>query len=150
MKYRCTGCGMACTMSLPKGSIPTLCPVNTTNTAIWNPASSTPKDDKRMTRIQVERMRDAKVKPVVAVDEHGGRTRFKSISEASATLGINSGGIARALKNNGYRAGGYGWAYVGRTKEETALFIAAQDGLEEYIRVLKEVDPERYAIIMEE
>lgn len=150
MKYRCTGCGMTCTISLPKGSIPTICPVDATNTAVWSPVTSTPRNDNRMSRIQIERMRDAKAKPVVAVDEHGGRTRFRSISEASATLGINSGGIARALKNNGYRAGGYGWAYVGRTKEETMLFIAAQDGLEEYIRVLKETDPERYNDIMGE
>lgn len=150
MKYRCTGCGMACTMSLPKGSTPVLCPVDTEKTAVWCRVSSAPRNDNRMSRVQVERMRDSKTKPVVAVDEHGGRIRFKSITEASTTLGINSGGIARALKNNGYRAGGYGWMYVGRTKDETRLFIAAQNGLEEYLDVLADVDIERYRKIMED
>lgn len=149
MKYRCTSCGMTCTISLPKGSIPVLCPVDATKTPTWESASSVPRDN-RMSIAQVERMRDAKAKPVVAIDEHGDRTRFKSISEAATTLGVNSGGIARALKNTGYRAGGYGWMYVGRTKDETELFIAAQNGLEEYLTVLERVDPERYAIIMEE
>lgn len=150
MKYRCTNCGMTCTISLPKGSIPVLCPVDATKSATWEVASSVPRNDNRMSRAQIERMRDAKAKPVVAIDDHGVRTRFRSISDAATILGINSGGIARALKNNGYRAGGYGWAYVGRTQDETRLFIAAQNGLEEYLSVLKEVEPERYAIIMEE
>lgn len=147
MKYRCNGCGLDCTISLPAGSIPVLCPVNADNTPCWSKANEKPRDG-RMSALQVERMRDAKARPVTAIDEHGQRTRFKSITEASATLGINTGGIARALRNNGYRAGGYGWVYVGRTEDETRLFIAAQNGLEEYISVLMEVDPERYASAM--
>lgn len=151
MKYRCLGCGMNCTVSVPKNTEPTICPVSAENTAVWKPATNTPRGaDKRMNPAQVERMRDARIKPVVATDERGERTRYKSITEAANALGVNTGGIARALKNPGYRAGGYSWAYVGRTQDETRLFIAAQNGLEEYLSVLKETDPERYNDIMEE
>ena len=88
---------------------------------------------------------DAKMKPVVAIDRMGGRTRFRSISEAARTLGVNKGSITRALRDSRTRsAGGYFWEYVGRTEEETELFIAAQLGTEKYLDALKENDPERY------
>lgn len=145
MKYRCIGCGMKCTVTVTKGLVPTIC-VTGNDTADWRLAESVRKDD-RMNPVHIERMRDARIKPVVAVDPYGERMRFKSITEASATLGINTGGIARALKNPGYRAGGYGWQYVGRTQDETRLYIAAQEGLEEYMTTLMEIDPERYATL---
>lgn len=144
MKYRCIGCSLNCTVSMPKGSTPKFCMVFQDQTTNWRPASEVPKDN-RMNKLRVAMSNDAKMRPVVAIDRMGGRTRFKSISEAARTLNVNKGNIARALNNSRTRsAGGYFWEYVGRTKEETALFIAAQLGTEKYIDTLKEVDPERY------
>lgn len=144
MKYRCIGCSANCSMSLPKNTIPKICPVFRDQIANWKPASEVPKDN-RMNKLRVAMSNDAKMRPVVAIDRMGGRTRFRSISEAARTLNVNKGNIARALNNSRTRsAGGYFWEYVGRTKEETALFIAAQLGTEKYIDTLKEVDPERY------
>ena len=144
MKYRCIGCSLNCTVSMPKGSIPKFCMVFQDQIADWKPASEVPKDN-RMNKLRVAMSNDAKMKPVVAIDGMGGRTRFRSISEAARTLNVNKGSITRALKDSRTRsAGGYFWQYVGRTKEETALFIAAQLGTEKYIDALKEVDPERY------
>lgn len=144
MRYRCIGCSVNCTASMPKGSTPKFCMVFQDQTADWKPASEVPKDN-RMNKLRVAMSNDAKMKPVVAIDRMGGRTRFRSISEAARTLNVNKGNIARALNNSRTRsAGGYFWQYVGRTKEETTLFIAAQLGTEKYIDALKEVDPERY------
>ena len=132
-------------MSLPKNTVPKVCPVMPDElTADWRPALEAPKDN-RMNKLRVAMSNDAKMRPVVAIDGMGGRTRFRSISEAARTLNINKGNIARALNNSRTRsAGGYFWEYVGRTKEETELFIAAQNGTEAYITALKHVDPERY------
>ena len=144
MKYRCIGCSLNCTVSMPKGSIPKFCMVFQDQTADWKPASEVPKDN-RMNKLRVAMSNDAKMKPVVAIDRMGGRTRFRSISEAARTLNVNKGSITRALKDSRTRsAGGYFWEYVGRTKEETALYIAAQMGTEAYVNALKENDPERY------
>ena len=144
MKYRCIGCTLNCTASMPKGSIPKFCTVFQDQTADWKLASEVPKDN-RMNKLRVAMSNDAKMRPVVAIDRMGGRTRFRSISEAARTLNVNKGSITRALKDSRTRsAGGYFWEYVGRTKEETALFIAAQLGTEKYLDALKEVDPERY------
>ena len=144
MKYRCIGCSANCSMSLPKNTTPKTCPVFQDHTADWKPASEVPKDN-RMNKLRVAMSNDAKMRPVVAIDRMGGRTRFRSISEAARTLNVNKGSITRALKDSRTRsAGGYFWEYVGRTKEETTLFIAAQLGTEKYIDALKEVDPERY------
>ena len=144
MKYRCIGCSANCSMSLPKNTIPKTCPVFQDQTADWKLASEVPKDN-RMNKLRVSMSNDAKMRPVVAIDRMGGRTRFRSISEAARTLNVNKGNIARALNNSRTRsAGGYFWEYVGRTKEETTLFIAAQLGTEKYLDALKEVDPERY------
>ena len=144
MRYRCIGCSVNCTASMPKGSTPKFCMVFPDQKADWKLASEVPKDN-RMNKLRVAMSNDAKMKPVVAIDGMGGRTRFRSISEAARTLNVNKGNIARALNNSRTRsAGGYFWQYVGRTKEETALFIAAQLGTEKYIDTLKEVDPERY------
>ena len=145
MKYRCVGCCVNCTISLPKNTIPKSCVVYPDElTAVWKPASEIPKDN-RMNKLLVAMSNDAKMKPVVAIDGMGGRTRFRSISEAARTLGVNKGSITRALRDSRTRsAGGYFWEYVGRTKEETALYIAAQMGTEAYVNALKENDPERY------
>ena len=145
MRYRCIGCTVNCTVSTPKGLTPKICPMRPDElTADWKPASEIPKDN-RMNKLLVAMSNDAKMKPVVAIDCMGGRTRFRSISEAARTLNINKGNIARALTNSRTRsAGGYFWQYVGRTKEETELFIAAQLGTEKYLDALKKVDPERY------
>ena len=144
MKYRCVGCNANCSMSLPKNTIPKTCPVFQDQTADWKLASEVPKDN-RMNKLRVAMSNDAKMKPVVAIDRIGGRTRFRSISEAARTLKVNKGSITRALKDSRTRsAGGYFWEYVGRTKEETALYIAAQMGTEAYVNALKENDPERY------
>ena len=144
MRYRCIGCSVNCTASMPKGSTPKFCMVFPDQKADWKLASEVPKDN-RMNKLRVAMSNDAKMKPVVAIDGMGGRTRFRSISEAARTLNVNKGNIARALNNSRTRsAGGYFWQYVGRTKEETALFIAAQLGTEKYIDALKEVDYERY------
>ena len=144
MKYRCIGCSLNCTVSMPKGSTPKFCMIFQDQTADWKLASEVPKDN-RMNKLRVAMSNDAKMRPVVAIDRMGGRTRFRSISEAARTLNVNKGSITRALKDSRTRsAGGYFWEYVGRTKEETALFIAAQLGTEKYIDALKEVDPERY------
>ena len=144
MKYRCIGCSANGSMALPKNTIPKTCPVFQDHTSDWKPASEVPKDN-RMNKLRVAMSNDAKMRPVVAIDRMGGRTRFRSISEAARTLNVNKGNIARALNNSRTRsAGGYFWEYVGRTKEETALFIAAQLGTEKYIDTLKEVDYERY------
>ena len=144
MRYRCIGCSVNCTASMPKNTIPKLCLVFPYQTANWRLASEAPKDN-RMNKLRVAMSNDAKMRPVVAIDGMGGRTRFRSISEAARTLNINKGNISRALTNSRTRsAGGYFWQYVGRTKEETALFIAAQIGTEAYITALKENDPERY------
>ena len=145
MRYRCVGCSIHCTMSVPKNSMPKICPVRPDElTAVWKPASEVPKDN-RMNKLLVAMSNDAKMKPVVAIDGMGGITRFRSISEAARTLGVNKGSITRALRDSHTRsAGGYFWQYVGRTKEETELFIAAQLGTEKYLDALKEVDPERY------
>ena len=145
MKYRCVGCCVNCTISLPKNTIPKSCVVYPDElTAVWKPASEVPKDN-RMNKLLVAMSNDAKMKPVVAIDGMGGRTRFRSISEAARTLGVNKGSITRALRDSRTRsAGGYFWEYVGRTKEETALYIAAQMGTEAYVNALKENDPERY------
>ena len=145
MRYRCIGCTVHCTVSTPKGLTPKVCIARPDElTAVWKPASEIPKDN-RMNKLLVAMSNDAKMKPVVAIDRMGGRTRFRSISEAARTLNVNKGSITRALKDSRTRsAGGYFWEYVGRTKEETALFIAAQLGTEKYIDALKEVDPERY------
>ena len=145
MKYRCVGCSVHCTVSTPKGLTPKVCIARPDElTAVWKPASEIPKDN-RMNKLLVAMSNDAKMKPVVAIDRLGGRTRFRSISEAARTLNVNKGSITRALKDSRTRsAGGYFWEYVGRTKEETALFIAAQLGTEKYLDALKENDPERY------
>lgn len=145
MRYRCIGCSVHCTVSTPKGLTPKVCIARPDElTAVWKPASEIPKDN-RMNKLRVAMSNDAKMKPVVAIDGMGGRTRFRSISEAARTLGVNKGSITRALKDSRTRsAGGYFWEYVGRTKEETALFIAAQLGTEKYLDALKENDPERY------
>lgn len=145
MRYRCIGCSVHCTVSTPKGLTPKVCIARPDElTAVWKPASEIPKDN-RMNKLLVAMSNDAKMKPVVAIDRMGGRTRFRSISEAARTLGVNKGSITRALKDSRTRsAGGYFWEYVGRTKEETALFIAAQLGTEKYLDALKENDPERY------
>ena len=145
MKYRCVGCSVHCTVSTPKGLTPKVCIARPDElTAVWKPASEIPKDN-RMNKLLVAMSNDAKMKPVVAIDRMGGRTRFRSISEAARTLNVNKGSITRALKDSRTRsAGGYFWEYVGRTKEETALFIAAQLGTEKYLDALKENDPERY------
>ena len=145
MKYRCIGCTVNCTVSTPKGSTPKVCVVRPDElTAVWKPASEVPKDN-RMNKLLVAMSNDAKMKPVVAIDGMGGRTRFRSISEAARTLGVNKGSITRALRDSRTRsAGGYFWQYVGRTKEETELFIAAQLGTEKYLDALKENDPERH------
>lgn len=145
MRYRCIGCSVHCTVSTPKGLTPKVCIARPDElTADWKPASEVPKDN-RMNKLLVAMSNDAKMKPVVAIDYTGGRTRFRSISEAARTLGVNKGSITRALKDSRTRsAGGYFWEYVGRTKEETELFIAAQLGTEKYLDALKENDPERY------
>lgn len=145
MRYRCIGCSVHCTVSTPKGLTPKVCIARPDElTAVWKPASEIPKDN-RMNKLLVAMSNDAKMKPVVAIDRMGGRTRFRSISEAARTLGVNKGSITRALKDSRTRsAGGYFWEYVGRTKEETELFIAAQLGTEKYLDALKENDPERY------
>ena len=144
MKYRCIGCSANCSMSLPKNTTPKTCPVFRDQIADWKLASEVPKDN-RMNKLRVAMSNDAKMKPVVAIDGMGGRTRFRSISEAARTLGVNKGSITRALRDSRTRsAGGYFWEYVGRTKEETALYIAAQMGTEAYVNALKENDPERY------
>ena len=145
MRYRCVGCTVNCTASTPKGLTPKVCIARPDElTADWKPASEIPKDN-RMNKLLVAMSNDAKMKPVVAIDGMGGRTRFRSISEAARTLGVNKGSITRALRDSRTRsAGGYFWQYVGRTKEETELFIAAQLGTEKYLDALKEVDPERY------
>lgn len=145
MRYRCIGCSIHCTVSTPKGLTPKVCIARPDElTAVWKPASEIPKDN-RMNKLLVAMSNDAKMKPVVAIDGMGGRTRFRSISEAARTLGVNKGSITRALKDSRTRsAGGYFWEYVGRTKEETALYIAAQMGTEAYVNALKENDPERY------
>ena len=145
MKYRCVGCSVNCTISLPKNTIPKSCVVYPDGlTAVWKPASETPKDS-RMNKLHIAMSNDAKMRPVAAIDGTGGRTRFRSISEAAKTLNINKGNIARALNSSRTRsAGGYFWEYVGRTKEETVLYIAAQMGTEAYVNALKENDPERY------
>ena len=144
MKYRCIECSLNCTVSMPKGSTPKFCMVFQDQTADWKLASEVPKDN-RMNKLRVAMSNDAKMRPVVAIDRMGGRTRFRSISEAARTLNVNKGSITRALKDSRTRsAGGYFWEYVGRTKEETALYIAAQMGTEAYVNALKENDPERY------
>ena len=145
MRYRCIGCSVHCTVSTPKGLTPKVCIARPDElTAAWKPASEIPKDN-RMNKLLVAMSNDAKMKPVVAIDRMGGRTRFRSISEAARTLKVNKGSITRALKDSRTRsAGGYFWEYVGRTKEETALYIAAQMGTEAYVNALKENDPERY------
>lgn len=145
MRYRCIGCSVHCTVSTPKGLTPKVCIARPDElTAAWKPASEVPKDN-RMNKLLVAMSNDAKMKPVVAIDGMGGRTRFRSISEAARTLNVNKGSITRALKDSRTRsAGGYFWEYVGRTKEETALYIAAQMGTEAYVNALKENDPERY------
>ena len=145
MRYRCIGCTVHCTVSTPKGLTPKVCIARPDElTAVWKPASEIPKDN-RMNKLRVAMSNDAKMKPVVAIDRMGGRTRFRSISEAARTLKVNKGSITRALKDSRTRsAGGYFWEYVGRTKEETELYIAAQMGTEAYVNALKENDPERY------
>ena len=145
MRYRCIGCSVHCTVSTPKGLTPKVCIARPDElTAVWKPASEIPKDN-RMNKLLVAMSNDAKMTPVVAIDGTGGRTRFRSISEAARTLNVNKGSITRALKDSRTRsAGGYFWEYVGRTKEETELFIAAQLGTEKYLDALKENDPERY------
>ena len=145
MRYRCIGCSVHCTVSTPKGLTPKVCIARPDElTAVWKPASEIPKDN-RMNKLRVAMSNDAKMKPVVAIDRMGGRTRFRSISEAARTLKVNKGSITRALKDSRTRsAGGYFWEYVGRTKEETELYIAAQMGTEAYVNALKENDPERY------
>ena len=145
MRYRCIGCTVHCTVSTPKGLTPKVCIARPDElTAVWKPASEIPKDN-RMNKLRVAMSNDAKMKPVVAIDRMGGRTRFRSISEAARTLKVNKGSITRALKDSRTRsAGGYFWEYVGRTEEETELFIAAQLGTEKYLDALKENDPERY------
>ena len=150
MRYRCIECGAKCTVSVPKGSIPTRCIIDDRD-CCWMSTEEMPTTSYREAHIRRCRIADAKgqfVERINPADPHRDIVIYRSIADAARDTGIQKGSIARAVKTNGYaKAGQYHWKPAQITMEQAYVKAAAQTSLEEYREALLKYDPARYEYV---
>lgn len=150
MRYRCVECGAKCTVSVPKGSIPTRCIIDDRD-CCWMSTEELPTKSYREAHIRRCMIADAKgqyIERINPADPWNDIVIYRSIADASRDTGIHKGSIARAVRTNGYaKAGQYHWKRAKMTQGQTAIKVGAINGIEEYRQALKEHDPERYEYV---
>ena len=151
MRFRCTECGIKCTVSLSKGIHPTTCVIGKYG-ACWKTESEAPVSNPKTNRIRNAMNKYGHGYPVKRIDpfDRNNDKVYDCLMDASNDTLINRGSISRAVSSKGrLRAGGYYWQPVPMTMEQARLKAAAQTSVEEFREALREFDPDAYREVFE-